>query len=167
MFQVRNRYYHPNLGRWISRDPIGYEDGINLYAYVGNKPTNSFDPFGYKGVWDLVKEYWDALLGAILNHLFDAAANKPTRAECKAACGNAMAAGVLLLAATTTAVVAFCVTQVVTIIGGIFCGATVIVLFQDGVKSLDQSYRSCLASCELIPELADCPPEDEVPGDMA
>lgn len=28
----RNRYYHQQLGRWLSRDPIGYGDGLNLYA---------------------------------------------------------------------------------------------------------------------------------------
>jgi len=28
----RNRYYHPQLGRWCSRDPIGYVDGVSLYA---------------------------------------------------------------------------------------------------------------------------------------
>ena len=27
----RERYYHVSLGRWISRDPIGYVDGSNLY----------------------------------------------------------------------------------------------------------------------------------------
>ena len=30
------RYYSPELGRWISRDPIEEEGGVNLYAMVGN-----------------------------------------------------------------------------------------------------------------------------------
>ena len=29
-----NRHYSPALGRWITRDPIGYAGGINLYEYV-------------------------------------------------------------------------------------------------------------------------------------
>jgi RHS repeat-associated protein len=40
------RAYNPSLGRWISRDPIGENGGLNLYGYVGNDPIDSFDPFG-------------------------------------------------------------------------------------------------------------------------
>jgi len=40
------RFYDANLGRWLSRDPIGEEGGINLYGYVGNSPTNLTDPLG-------------------------------------------------------------------------------------------------------------------------
>lgn len=40
------RPYDPNLGRWLSRDPIGLTGGLNLYGYVGNDPTNFIDPDG-------------------------------------------------------------------------------------------------------------------------
>lgn len=40
------RYYAPSLGRFISPDPIGYGDGLNMYAYVGNNPVNYVDPTG-------------------------------------------------------------------------------------------------------------------------
>ena len=40
------RYYMPWLGRWLSADPIGIGDGVNLYAYAGNRPITSSDPSG-------------------------------------------------------------------------------------------------------------------------
>ena len=40
------RYYNPNTGRWPSRDPIEEDGGVNLYAFVGNEPTDQFDPLG-------------------------------------------------------------------------------------------------------------------------
>ena len=42
----RNRYYSPQLRRFIEPDPIGFEGGMNLYAYVGNDPGNAIDPYG-------------------------------------------------------------------------------------------------------------------------
>ena len=46
LYQVRNRYLQPGIGGWITRDPIGYEDGLSLYQYVQSRPTNGFDPTG-------------------------------------------------------------------------------------------------------------------------
>jgi len=40
------RFYSPNLGRWISRDPIGEEGGINHYIIVANDPLAHVDPLG-------------------------------------------------------------------------------------------------------------------------
>jgi RHS repeat-associated protein len=40
------RYYAPALGRFLSRDPIGFAGGINLYAYCGGDPVNYEDPGG-------------------------------------------------------------------------------------------------------------------------
>jgi RHS repeat-associated protein len=43
-----HRYYDPATGRWLTRDPIGYNGGINLYGYVGGDPVNRSDPSGLK-----------------------------------------------------------------------------------------------------------------------
>lgn len=41
-----NRYYDPNIGRYITGDPIGLEGGVNLFSYVGGNPVNFVDPWG-------------------------------------------------------------------------------------------------------------------------
>lgn len=43
------RYYSPELGKWVSRDPIGERGGENLYAFVGNSPVLRLDPLGLIG----------------------------------------------------------------------------------------------------------------------
>ncbi|MFJ2480950.1 RHS repeat-associated core domain-containing protein [Pseudomonas sp. NPDC087598] len=40
------RYYAPWLQRWISADPAGDVDGLNLYGFVGNNPLGYFDAQG-------------------------------------------------------------------------------------------------------------------------
>ncbi len=40
------REYSSNLDRWLSRDPLGEDGGINLYGYVGNNPVYWVDPTG-------------------------------------------------------------------------------------------------------------------------
>ena len=46
LYDYRYRLYSQDLGRWISRDPLEEEGGINLYAYVDNDPVNLVDPDG-------------------------------------------------------------------------------------------------------------------------
>jgi hypothetical protein len=38
--------YDPTIGRWLSRDPIGEDGGVNLYQYSLNDPVNRLDPLG-------------------------------------------------------------------------------------------------------------------------
>lgn len=44
------RFYSPVTGRWINRDPLGEQGGINLYGFVLNDPVNLVDP---DGLWQL------------------------------------------------------------------------------------------------------------------
>jgi len=46
LYSVRHRTYHPTLGRWLSRDPIGYADCMSFYLYVAARPVSSLDPSG-------------------------------------------------------------------------------------------------------------------------
>jgi RHS repeat-associated protein len=46
LYYNRARYYDPEVGRFISEDPIGLSGGPNQYVYAGNDPINHTDPSG-------------------------------------------------------------------------------------------------------------------------
>jgi len=47
LYDLRNRFYSPDLGRFLQPDPIGFAgDPTNLYRYCGGDPVNNTDPFG-------------------------------------------------------------------------------------------------------------------------
>lgn len=47
-FYNQNRYYNPELGRYMEADPIGLEGGLNPYTYAGSNPVMYFDATGLK-----------------------------------------------------------------------------------------------------------------------
>ncbi|HKX27718.1 MAG TPA: RHS repeat-associated core domain-containing protein [Blastocatellia bacterium] len=52
LFYNNFRYYDPELGRYLSQDPIGLLGGTNLYSDV-DSPTTKIDP------WGLLPWRWD------------------------------------------------------------------------------------------------------------
>jgi RHS repeat-associated protein len=46
LLYFRNRYYDPELGRFITTDPLGYFDSPSLYPFALNNPVNYSDPLG-------------------------------------------------------------------------------------------------------------------------
>ena len=46
LLYVRNRYYDPEMGRFLTPDPMGYADGPTLYQFALNNPINFRDPTG-------------------------------------------------------------------------------------------------------------------------
>jgi len=60
--------YHPELGRWMNLDPIGFDSSdSNLYRAVANNPSTYLDPSGLDTVnfkWDQQKK--GAVMGDLL-----------------------------------------------------------------------------------------------------
>ena len=50
LYYLRARYYDAWLWRFVSRDPIGMRDNVNLYTYVANSPINYVDRMGLEKV---------------------------------------------------------------------------------------------------------------------
>ena len=51
LYHLRARHYSPSLGRFFSRDPIGYAGGSNMMGYCAGDPINWSDPTGHDRVW--------------------------------------------------------------------------------------------------------------------
>lgn len=69
------RFYMPNLGRWLNRDPLQEQGGINLYAYVNGDPLRYIDPDGRSifagGVCTVASALADFASWWILNDILD------------------------------------------------------------------------------------------------
>lgn len=61
LYYYRARYYSAELGRFISRDPIGQVDDINLYSYVGNNSVMFVDPMGKEKALSMVIDRFNYL----------------------------------------------------------------------------------------------------------
>jgi RHS repeat-associated protein len=46
LYYMRNRWYDPDIGRFLAEDPAGLQAGVNFYTFAGNDPINGFDPNG-------------------------------------------------------------------------------------------------------------------------
>lgn len=46
LYYMRNRWYEPRTGRFLSEDPIGLGGGINQYVFASDDPINGRDPTG-------------------------------------------------------------------------------------------------------------------------
>jgi len=102
-----HRLLLPELGRFGSRDPAGYEVGISLLEYVGDRPTVATDFQGLQIIVDIIVHdndqrhepqdpglgcglYYEHLVGAVLMHVYDWA---PSFGHCYSHCKSAQNCG--------------------------------------------------------------------------
>ena len=70
LYYYRARVYAPQLGRFVSRDPVGYDAGYSLCLYADNSPNSMTDPFGRETISigfpedkeTIVADWWNWLI---------------------------------------------------------------------------------------------------------
>jgi RHS repeat-associated protein len=67
-YLMGHRFYAPGQGRFVNRDPIGYDGGINLYGYADNDPMNLIDPSGFDV--QQVNQFIYGYMGGTANNTF-------------------------------------------------------------------------------------------------
>ena len=67
------RFYNPVLLRWLNRDPIEEEGGLNLYVFVGNRALDAIDSLGHLVTIVLAGDKGDgAAFAQVINGMADA-----------------------------------------------------------------------------------------------
>jgi len=69
--------YHPTVGRWLTRDPIGYGDGMSLFQYVRSRPMGSVDPFGLAKATETGCLCGPDITDALIGHVNDFISRRP------------------------------------------------------------------------------------------
>jgi RHS repeat-associated protein len=92
LYNVRNRYYHSALGRWLTRDPLAdaeLSQGANLYWYVQDNPANNIDASG-QGVATVAIE-------TIISQGYSLCVAKKCRFDCFRCLGTVSAANAVII----------------------------------------------------------------------
>jgi RHS repeat-associated protein len=60
------RFYSPGLGRWLNRDPLREDGGLNLYAAFANNPGAFADPYGLSNCG----RFFGSMIGGLMGGIF-------------------------------------------------------------------------------------------------
>jgi len=117
LYQVRYRYLHSGLGRWLQNDLSEYEGSdLNLYRYCGNEPVAHVDEMGLLSMDKIKHLTWHGILEAIRHVLseaaFEACERIPCRKPCDDCCITVFVGAQATLAMLAAAMVVFCVKMV-------------------------------------------------------
>jgi RHS repeat-associated protein len=173
----RNRFYHTGLGRFVQRDPIGYEaNDVSLYRYVGNGATRWVDPMGFRSWSEWAQEQarqakdWarDRAIDAFCDSVGTAAENLNNSQVGLCMCGIAQAAdivnslippagavGTTIIGATPAPGLA-AGGVAAGIIEGIDCGCTVSRALELSCKSTKEKFSKPMATLYALVGVADC-----------
>jgi RHS repeat-associated protein len=76
LYYMRARYYDPQLGRFLSEDPIGLHGGMNPFVFAANDPVDFLDPHGelfgwFEDLFDMFNETLGETVGRFLDGIIN------------------------------------------------------------------------------------------------
>jgi RHS repeat-associated protein len=159
LLYYRARWYDPQLGRFISEDPIGLEGGINSYSYVKNNPTQFMDPLGLTRCNRVLGILGGAMLGAGVGGIAGEGAMALGGAGLGTLVGGPPGTAIGLILGGSAGVPV----SVVTAAGGAVVGgvAGYIICAKDDPKPQPRA----VPTCDNPPKVTPMPPPPPPPGD--
>jgi RHS repeat-associated protein len=68
MLNLRARFYDPEVGSFLSNNPIGINGGLHLYSYTSSNPVNGIDPLGFDfAKLEPKKKFWSYRRGVFVH----------------------------------------------------------------------------------------------------
>jgi RHS repeat-associated protein len=154
IYYYRARYYSPQIGRFISRDPLENAElsqGTNLYWYVRNNTPNSFDPMGLFGLPDALEQLFDDAEEEMERAIIECPDYNPCPTKCNDCCKQmAIAADAAALGSLGVAASLSCPEFIlVGPEGPALCLVALTALYAGSLATIIAYARECERECDL------------------